>query len=447
MNLDLALKLGAVAVNKSSTPPSTITKTYTDVSGGLVGTIDLVRTAGRAYLLADQVTPLVLWIKGTDASAWMYHTGGFGSAAGLLTVSVDDGATVTPTGVSNKFPLFAGLSDTLHKVVICVGAAYGANAYYLTSGNLIEATGVSPYVSNAAYQLQRGTSGSGALWSSLVMNAPANCVPTTAICQYSVTTLSSVPSVKFRSSSAYIDVTTQGFWFAVSIDGAAPTYYATGYTETARKSATRRIVTSGTHDYYVWANNKSLSDATQWTLAIGLDGAPTSVTGKKIHQYGDSITNGVSATSTAHTDVMRVAANFGHTGSSYGIAGQTSAQLATNVVGQAAVAGGAVGTDIAVLAIGRNDSSFSGADFDSIVATLLTYYSKVLVRGVLETGTSFTAFNASMSAWVTGKADSRIVYIDPEAWTGIATSDGTHPTDAGYVTLSNYCITAYAAHM
>lgn len=434
------LRSGAVA-------PSTITKTYSDISSGLVGTIDLVRTAGRAYLLADQVTPLVLWIKGTDASAWMYHTGGNGTGAGLLTVSVDDGATVTPAGVSNKFPLFSGLSDTLHKVVICVGAAYGSNAYYLTSGTLIEATGVSPYVSNAAYQLQRGTSGSGALWSSMTMAAPANCIPTTAICQYSVTTVSNVPSVKFRSSSAYIDVTTQGFWFAVSIDGAAPTYYATGYTETARKTATRRIVTSGTHDYYVWTNNKSLSNATQWTLAIGLDAAPTSVTGKRLHQYGDSITNGVSATSTAHTDVMRVAANFGHTGSSYGIAGQTTAQLVTNVVGQAAAAGGNVAQDIAILAIGRNDGSFSGTDFDSIVATLLTYYAKVLVRGVLETGTSFTAFNASMSAWVTGKSDARIVYIDPEAWTGIATSDGTHLTDAGYVTLAAYCVTAYTPHV
>lgn len=433
--------------NRGGGVASTITRTYAQISSGLVGTIDSVRTAGRYHLLAGQITPLVLYIKGSDASAWMYHTGGYGSAAGLLEVSVDGGATVVPTGVSNKFPLFAGLSDTLHKVVITVGAAYGANAYYLSTGSVIETTGVSPYVLTAAYQLQRGTSGSGAVWSSPTVAAPANCVPATAITTCTVTTVSAVPSVKFRSSSAYIDVTSQGFYFAVSIDGAAPTYYATGYTNASKKTGTTRIATSGTHDYYIWSVNSALSTTTQWTLSIGLDAAPTSVTGKRIHQYGDSITFGASGTSTAHTDVMRVAANFGHVGSSYGISGQTSTTLVTNVVDQAAKAGGDVGQDIAVLAIGRNDASFSSTNFDSIVATLLTYYAKVLVRGVLETGTSFTAFNADMSAWVTGKSDARIIYIDPEAWTGIATADGVHPTDAGYVTLANYCITDYAPHV
>lgn len=427
--------------------PSTITRTYAQISTGLVGPIDTARTANRTYLLADSCTALCLYIKGTDASVFMYNTGGYGTGTGLVTVCVDDGAETLSVGVANKFPLFTGLSDTVHKVVIGIGAAYGANSYLASNANPIEVTGVNPYVLTSSSVIERGAS-TNAVWSSPTVASGGVFVPATTITgTATATATSAVPSVRLRTASTYLDVSTQATHFAVSIDGAAPTYYATGYSAASRTASTRRILTDGAlHTYNIWSTISAGTGVT-FLLSVGVDSSPVAITTKLMHQYGDSITFGASSTSTAHTDCMRVAAALGLVGSTYGISGQNTAQLATRIAAQVALTNADVGSSIGVLAIGRNDSSFSSTDYDTIVTAMLTKYAKVLVRGVLETGTSFTAYNSSMSAWVTGKADARIVYIDPEAWTGIATADGVHPTDAGYVTLANYCITAYAPYV
>jgi len=434
--------------NRGGGVATTITRTYAQISAGIVGPIDTARLANRTYLLASNNTALVLYIKGTDASVMMYNVNGFGTGAGLVAVCVDDGAVTTPAGVANKFPLFSGLSDTLHKVVIMIPAGYGTSSYLASNASPIEVTGVNPYVLTSSSVIERGGS-TNAVWSSPTVASGGTYVPATAITGTgAATATSAIPSVRFRSATTYLDVSTQGTYFAVSIDGGAPTYYATGYTGGSRTASSKRITCDGVlRDYNVWSTNGAASGALLM-LSVGVDSAPVAITVKRLHQFGDSITEGVGATSFAHTDCMRVASALGMVGSTFGIGGQTSAQLATRIAAQVALTNSNVSTDIAVLAMGRNDANvFTSSDWDTTVAALLTGYAKVLVRGVLNTGTSFTTFNASMSAWVTGKADARIVYIDPATWTGIATGDGTHPTDAGQVTLANYCITAYAAHV
>lgn len=440
--------LAQLLAGAGAAPPTTITRTYAQISAGLVGPIDTTRTANRTHFLASGNTALVLYIKGTDASVMMYHTGGYGTGAGLVTVCVDDGATTTPAGVANKFPLFAGLSDTVHKVVIGIGAIYGTNSYLASNANPIEVTGVNPTVTASASIIERGNA-ANAVWSSPTTTTGGTFVPATAITATAAAqATSAVPSVRFRSATTYLDVSTQASHFAVSINGAAPTYYTTGYTGASRTVSTRRITTDGVErNYNIWSTCTA-AISTPFTLTVGVDSAPVSITAKRLHQFGDSITFGQNGTSPAHTDCMRAAAALGMVGSTYGISGQTSAQLATRMASQVALTNSNVASDIAVLAIGRNDGGvFSSSDFDTMATALLVGYAKILVRGVLDTGTSYAAFNASMSAWVTGKADARIVYIDPAAWTGIATAEGTHPTDAGYVTLANYCITAYAPHV
>ena len=430
---------------------STITRTYAQVSPALVGPIDTARTANRTHVLASNNTALVMYIKGTDASVMMYNINGFGTGAGLVAVCVDDGAVTTPAGVANKFPLFTGLSDTLHKVVVMIPAGYGTSSYLVSNASPLEVTGVNPYVLTSSMVIERGAS-TNAVWSSPTVASGGTYVPATTITGTgTATATSAVPSVRLRSATTYLDVSTQGTHFAVSIDGAAPTYYATGYTAGSRTASTRRITCDGVlRNYNVWSTNAAGSGVLHM-LSVGLDSTPVAITVKRLHQYGDSITSGTAGTgitSSAYTDCMRVASALGMVGSTFGIAGQTSAQLATRIAAQVALTNSDVANDIAVLAIGRNDGGvFSSSDFDTMVAALLVGYAKVLVRGVLNTGTSFAAFNTSMSAWVAGKADARIVYIEPSGWTGINAPDGTHPSDAGHVTLANYCITDYAAHV
>lgn len=436
--------------NRGGGVASTITRTYAQVSSSLFGPIDTARTANRTYIRPGGDTALVLYIKGTDASVMMYNGNGFGTGPGMVTVCVDDGAKTTPSGVSNKFPLFTGLSDTLHKVVIATGAGFGTNSYFITNANVIEATGVNPYVLTSSTVIERGAS-TNAVWSSPTLSTGGTFVPATNITgTAAATATSAVPSVRLRSATTYLDVSTQASHFAVSIDGGAPTYYTTGYGG-SRTASSKRIVCDGVlRDYNIWSTNGSGSGISV-LLSVGVDSAPVSITAKKLHKFGDSITSGTAGTgitSAAHTSCMRTAAALGMVGSTFGISGQTSAQLATRIAAQVALTNSDVGNDIAVLAMGRNDANvFTSSDWDTTVAALLVGYAKVLVRGVLNTGTSFAAFNASMSAWVTGKADARIVYIDTDSWSGINSPDGTHPSDAGHVTLANYCITAYAAHV
>lgn len=259
--------------------------------------------------------------------------------------------------------------------------------------------------------------------------------------------------VRFVSSSAYIDINTSAAWVGVAVDGVTSYYNLAG---TQAKSAALRIPTDGlSHTYSLWCNQTANGLDAHWPFTIGLDSAPTTLAAQKqFHQYGDSITWGVGGTSSAHTDLMRAAASVGVLGSTYGIAGQTSSGLATNCVTQAAEAGGKVATDIAVVAIGRNNiPTFTSADFDSIAATLLGYYAKVLFRDVLDTydnpttKANVTTFNNALAAWVTSKADARIILIPTASWSGIVTPDGTHPSDAGYVTLAGYAATAYAPYV
>lgn len=433
--------------------PTTQTFSYATISKGLAGPIDATSIVGRTNLLANQLTPLVLYVKGTDASIKMFNPNGYGTGSGLVGVSVDGGAVTLPVGAANKFPLFAGLSDTVHKVVITVGAGFGSNSYYVNNGSdPLEVTGTSPSVTTSAVLVQRGQA-DNAKWSSITKAQVSPRLPTPMVFVSSVASTSSIPMVRFVSSSAYIDINTSAAWVGVAVDGVTSYYNLAG---TQAKSAALRIPTDGlSHTYSLWCNQTANGLDAHWPFTIGLDSAPTTLsTQKQFHQYGDSITWGMGSTSTAHTDLMRAAASIGVLGSTYGKSGQTSAQLVTNCVTQAAEAGGNVGTDIAVVAIGRNDiPTFTSADFDSIAATLLGYYAKVLFRDVLDTvvnpsvQANVTTFNNALAAWVTSKADARIILIPTASWSGIVAPDGTHPSDAGYVTLAGYAATAYAPYV
>lgn len=437
----------ALMAGGSAPAPTTVQFTYAQASGSITGQKDILRTAGRTYLGAGVSTALVLYIKGTDASVFITHnTAGFGTGAGLVECYIDDGAKVTPVGVGGKFPLFTGLSDTLHKVVIAIGGIYGNNAYILQSNPLIEATGAPPSISFSPSWVTRSSS-EGSVWTSCTYQAlTANYTPNPTVSGSALG--SKTACVKVRADTTYLDVVTQGTHFGVSIDGASPTYYATGKAAWT-PSVTRITTTAGEKDYYVWATVTGNATAIS-NIQVGTSSAPVSTAATKLHQVGDSITNGNTGGSNheAITDVQPVAAALGFVGANIGVSGWTSAQLAANIAAMSATWGGNVAQDVAVIAIGRNDTgafSTHQANFVAIKDQLLTLYKTVLVRGVLETGTSFTTFNADMSAWVTSLADADVIYIDPESWTGISTLDGVHPDPAGYATIAAYAKPAYQA--
>lgn len=428
--------------------PSTTTFSFASISNGLTGAADRTSTANRAYLLAGQFTPLVLYIKGTAASLNLFHDGGFGSESGLLGVSVDDGSITYPTGVANKFPLFSGLPDVVHKVVVTVGSGYGPSAYYQTNTSPLEVTGAPPVVQVPGSLLQRSSS-DNARWSSVTKAQGTNRLPSPLISTSSVANTSSVPMVRFGTNSGYLDITTVATYVGVAVDGVT-TLYSTG--AAANKAVTKRITTDGnSHVYSVWSVNDVDVHTSSLVLSVGIAGAPTVLPAQRqMHQYGDSITKAEFATSTAHGDLMKTAAALGFLGSTYGISGATSATLASNIGTQVNEANGNVSTDVGIIAIGRNSyTTFTPSDFDTIATAMLTKYSKVIFRGVLQTlpaiSAAVTAYNASLQAWVTSKANPRLIYVPAESWIGIDTVDNVHPSDAGHITLAAYATAAYTA--
>jgi lysophospholipase L1-like esterase len=447
MNLIFKLMMkggGAIA-------PTTEPFTYAQGSGSITGQQDVLRTAGRTYLGSNGTgSDLVLFMKGTDASVYLTHnTAGFGTGAGMVKCYIDDGAVQTPIGVSGKFPLFTGLPDVTHKVVIHIDGAYGNNAYILQSNPLFEVSGAPPTISYAA-NWSRRTGSTGTVWTSATVAAlTAQYTPNPTVSGSPFG--SNVPCVKIRADTSYLDVVTQSTTFGVSIDGAAPTYYSTGKAQ-GIPSYTRITTVAGAKDYYVWTIVTGAA-GTISNFEVGTSAAPLSTTAKKLHQYGDSITfgdtDGGGALTSVHTDVQRSSSALGFVGANIGVSGWTSAQLATNIVSMSSAWGGNVAEDVAVVAIGRNDAgafSTHQANFVTIVNQLLTLYATVLVQGVLRpvAGTDFTTYNADMGTWVAGLSNPRVIYISPLAWTGITTiGDGTHPDAAGYVTLSGYAKPAW----
>lgn len=139
---------------------------------------------------------------------------------------------------------------------------------------------------------------------------------------------------------------------------------------------------------------------------------------------------------------MSVAANLGYVGSTYGIDGNTVATLQARMASALAIKDTDNTKDVAIIAIGRNDSVWDSTaitNYTDIINQLLAKYLTVICRGVLPEGANlWPVQNGGISALVTSLANARVKWLDTSTWTGIATADGVHPTDAGYVQIKNY---------
>jgi lysophospholipase L1-like esterase len=108
---------------------------------------------------------------------------------------------------------------------------------------------------------------------------------------------------------------------------------------------------------------------------------------------------------------------------------------------------------VAILGIGGNSAAggidpAEQAEYASCIDKLIAKgYGKVLCRGILPNVAAqplVDAANITLKSVMDGKADAKLVWIDPTTW-AFSTDDGTHPNAAGYATLAGYAVPAYSA--
>lgn len=432
-------------------------------AGGVVSTLELQSDAVMAsspgsYLAAGYkgflpstssggLSAFAFWAKGSDLS--MVFNSGY--EPGVLVVSVDGGAKGVAPNTGTTYTIFTGLPDTHHFVTIHTGAIWSPGQIYLPDGvTVLSVTGVNPSFTPPVQWLRPGGTYASALAAGGVASNEAGYLPALVPSQ------NFIPSIRVRGAFNKLAIYARADYVYVSKDGGAPTRYAvSGGSSTGGKGTQVAGLGGAVATYNIWPGK--IDDSR--FFAVGVDAALVSIgTQAQLHQFGDSITWGVSATSQGEVDTLRVAAALGRAGATFGAAGITIEGLEAVMDTFLATIQNVTSADSAVLAVGRNDVSSDSAmsptqitKMSSILDKLVAKgYGKIIVRGVLPSGntgseTTFTTFNASMSALVAARADADINFLSTETWLGIEKSDGTHYTDAGYADIAARCITAYPA--
>lgn len=423
-----------------SSVPITLDFDYTEVQSGIMGIINQTQTAGRIYTISAGRTVWTGWITGTDAI--MRVAANNGTQAGMLQVSVDGGARVDAAVSDGLYTLFSGISDTKHFVIVSTGTAYSKNAYFFSSGNIFTVTGLQPVVETLGNVINGYGDSLASLSGRFYDNPDSGYTPT------KIPFVGNPNSIHIDTDATKAIVHTGDGEVYMSVDGA-------DYVKYTNPDASAKCVPieldGQRHKYSFWTNSKA-AYGTSSPYAMAVNGTLYNIADKKsLVQFGDSITYGAGVSNkSGQVDTFNTAAYFGYSGATSGVSGETTSQLKTRLT-SALPDVFTTGNDIAVLAIGRNDSApFSAqvqADYLDCINQLRAVFSKVICRGVLDTGASWAAANTQIEAIVTDLADPNVVYVDVESWTGISTSDGTHPDQAGYRTIFNYCKTAYAPYL
>lgn len=450
---------------------------YSQVSGGIYGTRDTTTTAGRTFI-AVSGSGWSGFVTGTDATFVAHRVAG--DVTGMIEASIDGGVftALTYSGSGGIFPLFAGLSDTVHNVVVKPGTAYG-NTIYIPSGvNVIAVTGSAPSVETATGVRAQPLDGNALISSSGFPTASigGNFLPLTWAASQNITSRtattspgSCVPTLRFRCDATKFYITTGSRWIFVSIDGARPTRYDTTVGAGSAKARLFKLSgLSGTlHTYNVWPSWDQGTGQPSF-FSVGTDAVSfTDVGTKKILDiHGDSIARGAGSTSPGDVDTLYVASNLGCAGISFGIDGsfinEVAQRMGWNAAGTIQTGNGYLdnmtiaANAVAIVEIGRNDCTPGSnvamtaqqiTDYTNIVTTLKAKYGRVICRGVIPTtGQNWSNFNVGIAAIVTGKADANINYVNTDGWTTITYTDGTHPNDGGYIIMvESYEIAAYAA--
>lgn len=428
--------------------PTTVNFTAAQMSAGFAGSVSTTKTAGRIYFRGDR-TVWSGYITGTEAK--LTNPTDFGDNPGSMQVAIDGGAFASASNAASVYTLFTGLPNATRFVEVRWVAAMADAPYILTTGTVLAVTGQPPSINLLPNLVQVGANSSTGLYSSSMVANSATYTPTLQA-EKNETNGSNVGSIKLRGAFSKLVVTLNGVRkIGVSKNGADPVFYSVA-DEAGYPPRSMVVPCDGsTSTYNVWDSGCNRNSG--GILAVAGDSTLLDIgVVRRLDQYGDSITYGSGPGATpVDTDTMRIAANIGFVGSTNGISGATI--LVCKGMLDAVLPGRTVsGSDVAVLAIGGNNASdgidaTEQADYSACIDKLLTKgYGKVLCRGILPNvpaQAQVDAANVILKSVMDGKADARLVWIDPSVCTGFDTIDGTHPTSAGYAFITTQLLPPY----
>lgn len=474
-------------------PYGGVTKTFTatDIAAGFFGFFDTVTTAGvklffhNASVGASQESTWAGWVRGHTLSIrWRAP----GSSPNAMLITVDGAPVLTPNFPSptsdSTQTIFKGKTDIPHYLEIrCNTGGYSGTSGPFTSGTVFTVTGSNPSISYGTWGtawMLTDASFPGIISSAAIARsgAPAGVNVTPANNEITNTNDGGTPANYMRGEGLKIKAQCSEIWLftgasycVYSIDGAASVkvYLDDGVLSTHQNATSRswkRIVVgldnSTTHDYYIFPSLAVGQSSQMSTLYVMLDSAGTFsavATTKRVAEFGDSITENLSAATGQAIGthyIYGTAANLGALGVTRGKGGITVSTLDTDM-SSILTAMGFV-PDIAVMAIGRNDGATASAAFKASFTSCLNKIlangtNKIICRGVslggLVAGSppardqDISDAVAAIQASLVGAQ--AVSYVPTTAWTQPATFDGTHPTEAGYVTMRGNAITDYDA--
>jgi len=446
--------------------PITTTFAYASGAEGFTLLHDDVSEAGRSYIpSATNQSATGIWcgvITGTAAAIRMISSFP-GAQQPSIEVSVDGGAysTVSAASDADFYPLFSGLSDTAHFVVF---RRTGSAAYIYTpiASNSFRVTGVAPAISPAGEWAQPGDASPKHVvscgLSATTFTNPAGDFDTYRMgpsrqppSQPSDVQAVGRGSVCIRTTSTEIWIACQNRFVGIIANGTF-SFHDTG-TASANGTAGVRVLritglAAGSKNITVFASRNLTPTAAWLSVGVPLGQSFSTVTGfNRAHVFGDSITQGVEIGSrsgdevSVRVDVDRAWYASGFVAGNFGVAGWTFSDLLTNMTSMLATLT-VTSSDVAYVALGQNDTTPTSSQVtDTANALVAKGYGKVIFRGVLPVpGNSHTAKNTTISNAITALGDSRVRYINPNAWTEMAVNtpgfrDGLHFDVDGYEAL------------
>ncbi len=435
--------------------PYTQTFTDTNLSSAFFGYFDTTTTAGRkvwqtsdsSFIVRVRGSSCTMACASGDSSPW--H------------VSVDHGADTVPTFTSGSITLFSGLSDDWHVVQVWPDNSTSGSTYTPTTGTLLSVTGLSPQAEalGTGYFV-KNPSFAGVATFAETTTPGGNFLPTyprpTCNAGWGV----SGGSVHFKAkfTDIYVHTTSPEVWY--SVDGGTWTRETLGASPTNNSGKARawRKINSLTGSLSTF-KELIISDSPVLTTDLpimgvlltgeGNDLAAPTATKTVMHAFGASQTYGFSATE-GSIDVNRLQVTIpslaaGQHGNSGGTIAQANAAFSAWVAKIPASLRQHVQLSIGINS--TNDANFQ-TDYLTLINNFLSAgFTKVICRGLVQV-TDNTSKNAKIEAAVAAAANPAVVYASVSTWTAstngangsIEMPDGTHPNDAGYITMAELAL-------
>lgn len=455
-------------------PAITSNFTVAQTAGALFGFIDA--TATHSAIPSNDWnnldTGMAVYITGSSATMNIYQ-----ALAGGFNFSVDDGAFQVTTGGAGfqDVTIFTGLSDSQHLVRVVSSAGYNSGgAATRKSGNLFSVTGAAPAVSIIGTGVHVTDPSLVGQHLSETDNTPGGAItPTFRRVSYlfpntggnSNYSRNGITKIRAQTSEIWVFTGDPAGHYAIDNGAQVTTVFPAGIGE---RRCWRRLATgldAGTQHTYTITNGRTAAspstDVPVQGVMIPSAGAYGTYTAQKTAlQFGDSITEGANGASTIYTgtlDILVGSAAVGFCGLPCGKGGAVAATLDTAMDSIYDGNGHFPVGDVAILAIGRNDTSGAAfrASYDSIIGKLLAAgWPKVLCRGITpdQAGTFLLTLDTDIQTVVTARANVNVIFISSATWTNIGTNEsppfsGTHPTDAGYITMAGYENSMYTTYL